>query len=1035
MKPLFIGREAQRAFLGERIDEARDGRGGAVLVLGDAGLGKSALLEQLASPSAREGTLQVVWGRAWEAGGAPPFWPWTQALRALERGGWSAPDSLAPMLAPDPSQRGSLPPGEARFVLLEAVSQALCEHAARHPTLVVLDDLHAADPSSMAVLEVVADAARHVPLLVVAAAREGELRSRHPEVFQRLDRRLSSIRLEPLSRLTVRRYVEAVGGHDAEGLFERSEGHPLYLEELVRLQKDAPGSVELPATIDAALRSRLDALPASARQTLALASVWGREVRDVELAALMPEGSTLAADLEAARTGGFLHPVVSDGERGHRFRHILQREAAYALLSDARPHHEVVARTLEERPEPPWIEIAHHLRAAGRSDRYPAVRAAVRDARARLAFDEALELAEEGVAIAPAGEAVDAAITLAEAQLLMGDFEGGRRTCLAAAEEAERSGDARALGRVALAYGSVILVGDPREELAGLLQRSLDALEREDPEVAGVRGLRAEILARLAAARHPGPDPDPEPAFERAREAVALARRVDEPEILLRTMRPAIAVLMDLADPVERLEANLEYVALAEQLGDTVEVWRGQTRSVFDRWELGDFPGGLATIDAAEQAAEAVGLASHRWSPLALRAGLAVLRGDFDRAAALRAEAGRIVASTDDPRARRVLATQALLAASLQGSVARIETAVATLRSQPSFEGGWLATRGLPVLEQQLRILRDEPVTLPREWLDYAIPFRDRGVYAWLALPLARTDDRDAQGLLAEALEPHLGRWWSSGFTAHMPGAPLARAFGLLRAARGELDAARDALASAVDAAREAGAEPLVARCLWELAAVEAATGASAAAEKAEAEALAERLGMTLGPPPRTGAGPGVTRPSKTSPAFRLERDGETWRVIHGERTFRLKDTRGVRLLDRLVREVGQELHVLDLAGAASMLPRGSGAMPALDDEAKAAYRARVRSLRARLAEAEDANDLGRMEHARAELEALEEELSRALGIGGRDRKKGSVAERARVNVQRRLKDALRRIGEHDPVLARHLDRSLTTGTYCRYEP
>ena len=156
MQPTFIGREAPLDFLSERLHRACDGEGGAVLVLGEAGMGKSALLEELGRSRREDATVRSAWGRAWEAGGAPPFWPWTQALRALERSGWSPPDTLSPILASDPTERGSLPPGEARFVLLEAVTQALCEHAARQPTLIFLDDLHAADPSTMAVLEIVA---------------------------------------------------------------------------------------------------------------------------------------------------------------------------------------------------------------------------------------------------------------------------------------------------------------------------------------------------------------------------------------------------------------------------------------------------------------------------------------------------------------------------------------------------------------------------------------------------------------------------------------------------------------------------------------------------------------------------------------------------------------------------------------------------------------------------------------------------------------------------------------------------------------
>jgi len=94
-----------------------------------------------------------------------------------------------------------------------------------------------------------------------------------------------------------------------------------------------------------------------------------------------------------------------------------------------------------------------------------------------------------------------------------------------------------------------------------------------------------------------------------------------------------------------------------------------------------------------------------------------------------------------------------------------------------------------------------------------------------------------------------------------------------------------------------------------------------------------------------------------------------------------------------------------------------------------------VSELQEELQEAESWNDPARVERARQELEFIEQELSQALGLGGRERKAGSAAERARVNVQRRIRDAIRRIEGHHQGLARHLDRSVRTGTYCAYEP
>jgi hypothetical protein len=148
----------------------------------------------------------------------------------------------------------------------------------------------------------------------------------------------------------------------------------------------------------------------------------------------------------------------------------------------------------------------------------------------------------------------------------------------------------------------------------------------------------------------------------------------------------------------------------------------------------------------------------------------------------------------------------------------------------------------------------------------------------------------------------------------------------------------------------------------------------------------------------------------------------------------------------------GREIHALDLAmsdsdgadrSAGRTVGEGSGlsagglgdAGPALDAEAKAAYRARLADLRTELAEAEAWNDPERVARLQAEVGALTHELAAAVGFGGRDRPAGSSAERARVSVTRAIRAALARIAEHNPALGAHLDATIRTGTFCSYTP
>jgi len=106
-----------------------------------------------------------------------------------------------------------------------------------------------------------------------------------------------------------------------------------------------------------------------------------------------------------------------------------------------------------------------------------------------------------------------------------------------------------------------------------------------------------------------------------------------------------------------------------------------------------------------------------------------------------------------------------------------------------------------------------------------------------------------------------------------------------------------------------------------------------------------------------------------------------------------------------------------------------------LDAQAKAAYKQRLDTLEEEISEAESFGDVGRANRAREEIEMLATQLAGAVGLGGRDRRAASDAERARINVQRRLKDTIDSIGRHDPELGRYLSAAVRTGTYCSFTP
>lgn len=163
----------------------------------------------------------------------------------------------------------------------------------------------------------------------------------------------------------------------------------------------------------------------------------------------------------------------------------------------------------------------------------------------------------------------------------------------------------------------------------------------------------------------------------------------------------------------------------------------------------------------------------------------------------------------------------------------------------------------------------------------------------------------------------------------------------------------------------------------------------------------------------------------------------------------RLKDTKGLQYLARLLCHAGQEILAIDLAQSVEDGDHGSGmgeptsepkANPrsptaALDAQAKDAYKRRLEALRDELSEAEANNDIGRAEQARAEMDMLTKQLRGALGLGGRDRPAGSDLERARSAVGKRIRAEIKRIRGAHPALGRHLAATISTGYFCAYEP
>lgn len=179
-------------------------------------------------------------------------------------------------------------------------------------------------------------------------------------------------------------------------------------------------------------------------------------------------------------------------------------------------------------------------------------------------------------------------------------------------------------------------------------------------------------------------------------------------------------------------------------------------------------------------------------------------------------------------------------------------------------------------------------------------------------------------------------------------------------------------------------------------------------------------------------SGRGTPADDEHSQQATLARQGAAWVVAFAGRSAVLPDLKGVHDIRRLLERPGEEIHCVDLAGRGADADQGDSV---LDDRARHELHTRIRDLQEELAEAEDHQDLGRAERARAELDQLVDTLSLALDLRGRSRRLGSLTERARTTVTWRIRHAVKKIRtEHEP-LGRHLANSLRTGTFCSYQP
>jgi hypothetical protein len=1037
----LVGRSRELAMLEDCLRTATGGSRGIVMITGEPGIGKTRLLDELAARTVVAGG-RAVWGRTWEVGLTPAYWPWIQILGAL-----AEPDDPAPELVglDDRSDAAS------RLARFDIVGSFLIRRATAQPLAILLDDLHAADASSLLLLEYLARHVRTGRLLIAITARDGESPL---EVEHALARIRRDARRIVVGRLDARDVAELVGPGVAPELARRvhelSEGNPLFVAELVACIV-AHGGLEAIGQVTglrAMIRDRVARLPDDTTHALSVAALLGREFRGRVLADVLELAhDELDRRLAPALRIGVVTRPASDR---YRFSHALVAESLadeHPADEAARLHVRAAAAIERHDGDDGAHAIAHHWLEASHVDREAAVAAVERAARvalAQLGFEDAAALLERAIALCAGDRRRRATLLCARAEALQhaGRHDLGRELGDQAADLARELGDGVLLARIALARGIEFRFGETDRELVGLLREALAAMP------AGDSALRARCLARLAAAEQPAYDPAAPVADARA--AIAMARRIGDRRTRLDVIHVAFAALIEYVPPQELDELLRELFVLASSPGDRLIELRNRLRHCFVTLELAERTQFDATVVAFAELAESLGFARWLWPVKLVHAMVAILEGRFADARLATDEAEAIGTTAHDAQCERTLMQHRFLAAWTQtepyGALAqRFGAALPYLRaSMTVFEAQSRAD-----IAAMRRALDQIAPMLATDYLTSAA-LGDAIALCHLAVPDARAAETYVR------LAPLGGRVWVSSMTGFALQDIHDRVLLVLASALGEWDRIDTHGLAALAIAERLRATAWVALVRADWAAALDRRAASPAGRSddrvratelwADALATAVQLGMPgLVARCRAARGGDATPPVPVvEPAVRTEpdaadritvgREGELWVVGGRGSVARVRDSRGIQMLARLIAEPGRELHVLDLVGESGGVDTGSSG-EALDPKAKAAYRKRLTVLTEELEEAEAWADSIRAERARTEIEALTAELARAVGLGGRDRKVGAAVERARSNAQRRLSHAIQQLRAAAPALGDHFQRTVRTGTFCIYDP
>ena len=658
----LVGRDAELAALAASLDAARAGAGSLVLVSGEPGIGKTALVEALAELAAAAG-VPTVWGRCWEGGGAAPFWPWTQVLRTMLDDALDLASALGEaatdlaQLVPEISTGAVSVPGaeedrhDARFRLFDAVGAALAA-TDDGGLVVVLEDLHAADEGSLELLRYVVRGLERVNVLVAATYREADLGASpaRARLLGAAARQAPTIRLRGLAQPEVVELLDrsSIGGDPglASLVHDATDGNPFLVQEAARVLAEnrdrGEAVVVLPAEALDLVRRRLERLDPATTRLLAVAALLGREFDVATLGHLaeVRAETVLDALAEAQRA-----TVVEEVGLGRwSFQHALLREALGDTLTPAEAVElhgraaDAIAAAHPDDTGPHVARIAHHLIAAGDPRAASAAARAGQAATAVMAYEEAARWYEAALQAANLGPAADRRVMYdlllawADAKVSSGDLDE-------ALEGYDRAfAAARALGSVELLAEAAVRPArtGPSVKTPAIVTALDDALcELPDDD----SPLRAQVLVSFARALG-NSSIGIDVLGDINDQGLAMARRLGPHSQLwdtLWTWHQTSGLLWDVRDV--RREVGRQLIALAEESGDPARLTRAREAHAVDRLETGDLATARMELDAAARDAERLRQPYLGWSLGVRRVQLALLEGRLADAEALAGDA------------------------------------------------------------------------------------------------------------------------------------------------------------------------------------------------------------------------------------------------------------------------------------------------------------------------------------------------------------------------------------------------------------